>query len=144
MQKVAEDLFEGEAGDIVLIGGRSRETGAIVFPYPTGADRAHYERIRLQQEGTLWSWTVQRFPPKAPFNGPATPDAFRPFAVGYVELADQIIVESRLLCDDFAELRIGMPMRITSEAYRTDASGEPVFTYAFRPIALEKDRLDED
>jgi len=133
MHKVAQDLFDGEGEHIVLVGGRSRVTGEIVFPYPHGAESALYERIHLQRRGYLWSWTVQRFPPKPPYNGSADLASFRPYAVGYVELPDEIIVESRMVCDDFSQLAIGMPMVLTAEPYRADAAGEPVYTFAFRP-----------
>jgi uncharacterized OB-fold protein len=35
--------------------------------------------------GTLWTWTVQRFPPPSPPYVPPA-DGFRPFALGYVEV----------------------------------------------------------
>ncbi len=46
----------------------------------------------LPAEGTLWTWTVQRIPPKPPYRGA---DPFEPFAVGYVDLG-VVKVESPL------------------------------------------------
>jgi uncharacterized OB-fold protein len=59
---------------------------------------------------------------------------FQPYAVGYVELSGQVIVEARLDTNDFGSLHIGMPMCFTLLPYRRDADGSEVVTYAFRPI----------
>lgn len=108
-----------------LLGGRHRGTGQIVFPNPQGAAGDDFDAMPLHRTGTLWSFTVQRFAPKSPPY--AGPESFEPFAVGYVELADQIIVESRLDTTDFAALRIGMAVEFTLVPF-----GDRV-TFAFRP-----------
>lgn len=128
---VAPGLVRGEGAAARLLGGRG-EDGRIVFPMPTGPEADRFEECVLADEGTLWSFTVQRFPPKTPYDGPSDAD-FQPYAVGYVELAGQVIVEARLDTMDFARLKIGMPMRLTLLPYRTG-----VLTYAFRPIDQEK------
>ena len=86
-QPIAPDLIEADAGSTTLFGGRHRETGKIVFPMPAGSEAAKYERVPLKGEGTLWSFTVQRFRPKSPPYAGADDDrSFRPYALGYVEL----------------------------------------------------------
>ena len=135
MRLIAENVIEDGPSGLALFGGKSKATGEIVFPPPVGAERERYERVRLQSEGTLWSYTVQRFPPKnPPFIGPNAPDNFEPFAVGYVELEDEIIVETRLSVADFDDLKVGMPMRLTTVKFAEDESGGPLHTYAFEPI----------
>jgi uncharacterized OB-fold protein len=129
---VAEGLFVQGEGGPRLIGGRRRD-GRIVFPMPTGSGAQDCEAVELSPEGRLWSYTVQRFRPKPPFNGPGDDRSFQPYAVGYVELPGEVIVESRLAVDDFATLVIGMPMRLVTEVFRQDADGGDVLTYAFRP-----------
>ncbi|WP_428310511.1 Zn-ribbon domain-containing OB-fold protein [Hydrocarboniphaga sp.] len=114
-----------------LRGGRHRETGRIVFPIPLGAEAALYEPVTLADRGTLWSWTVQRFRPKSPPY--AGPEQFVPYAVGYIELAGQLIVESRLEGVDFDRLQIGAPMELAVVAFSTAADGAPLLTYAFIP-----------
>lgn len=131
---VAENLFRGEGGGARLLAGRRRADGRLRFPFPHGADQDDYELIELSPEGTLWSYTVQRFRPKTPFNGDGDERDFKPYGVGYVELPGELIVEARLVADDLTSLTIGEPMRITTEAYRTDEGGEPVLTYAFTPV----------
>ena len=52
------------------------------------------EDVELATRGTLWTWTVQAFPPKAPpYLGPVGDD-FVPYGVGYVELPGQLRVEA--------------------------------------------------
>ena len=61
-------------------------------------------------EGTVWTWTVQRFPPKSPPYEPP-PEGFSPFAVGYVELAGGERIEAVLDVDP-ASVHIGMRVRV--------------------------------
>lgn len=130
---VSEGLFT-EGDPPRLIGGRRRSDGKIVFPAPNGPEAQQYERIELSPRGTLWSFTVQRFRPKSPpYTGDDDERSFKPFAIGYVELPGEVIVESRLVADDFATLRIGQPMSMTLTPFATDPDGTKVLTYAFKP-----------
>lgn len=127
---IAENLFE-EGFAPRLIGGRHRESGRHVFPFPVGMEAADYDRVPLEPAGRLWSWTIQRFRPKSPpYAGPET---FEPFAVGYVELAGQVIVETRLTNVAFDALTIGAPFRTVLIPFGEDADGTAVLTYAFEP-----------
>jgi uncharacterized OB-fold protein len=130
---VAEGLVRGEGAAARLLGGRRRSDGRIVFPLPRGDAADAYETVELPSRGTLWSFTVQRFRPKPPYEGPGDDRAFAPYAVGYVELPGAIIVESRLETERFERLRIGMPMAFTLQTFRTDPDGQDVLTYAFKP-----------
>jgi uncharacterized OB-fold protein len=116
-----------------LIGGRDRETGRIVFPMPTGGEAERFDPVPLSREGTIWSWTVQRFPPKAPPY--AGPEQFEPFALAYVELPGEVIVESRLVGFAFDALACGLPVRLTTIPFVEAADGTMLTTYAFEPTA---------
>jgi uncharacterized OB-fold protein len=134
VRAVAEGLLTGEGPALRLLGGRRKSDGAIVFPLPRGAEAQNFDAVALPNRGTLWSFTVQRFRPKPPFNGDGDDRNFQPYAVGYVALPDAVIVESRLVTDDFANLKIGMPMELTLDPYRHDADGSQIVTYAFRTV----------
>ena len=67
----------------------------------------------LPAVGTLWTWTVQRFPPKSPPFVPP-PGGFAPFAVGYVELDGGARIEAVLDVDP-ASVHIGMTLRVAQE-----------------------------
>ncbi|WP_448577600.1 Zn-ribbon domain-containing OB-fold protein [Thermaurantiacus sp.] len=121
---IADGLFVG-GPEPALIGGRERASGRIVFPCP--ADPERYEPVRLPCEGRIWSWTVQRFPPKSP---PylAAEEPFQPFALAYVELPGATIVEARLEGFRFEELKIGIPCRLVLVPFAGRTS------FAFAPI----------
>lgn len=110
-----------------LIAGRDSRTSRLTFPWRPGKDQ-----VAVASEGLLWSWTVQRFRPKSPPY--AGPEAFEPFAVGYVAFADQLIVEGRLANVDFDAISIGMPMRTIVVPFATEADGSVITTYAFEPV----------
>ena len=128
MRPIAEGLFTDEQPPR-LIGGRDRATGRIVFPCPPG-DR--FDAVPLQREGTVWSFTIQRFRPKSPPY--AGPEAFQPFPVAYVELPGETIVEARLTGVDFDAIRIGMRVALTQVAL-DPAAADPVAIPAFQPLA---------
>ena len=116
-----------------LIGGRDRETGRIIFPMPVGGDAERFDPVPLSRDGMIWSWTVQRFAPKAPpYAGPAS---FEPFAMGYVELPGEVIVESRLTGFDFADLACGLPVTLTTIPFGATLDGTTLTTFAFGPAA---------
>jgi uncharacterized OB-fold protein len=109
-----------------LIGGRHRASGQVSFPSPRDAEA--FEPVELPAAGTLWSFTVQRHAPKAPYRG-STP--FVPFAIGYVELPSALIVESPLVGIEFDALRIGLPVELTSFPLYHDEDGTDVLMFAF-------------
>ncbi len=88
----------------------------------------------LPGRGTLWTWTIQRFMPKTPYNSGETPETFKPFGVGYVELPGGVRVEGRLTEGDPGKLRIGMAMDVVFETFRVDDNGNEVVGFFFRPV----------
>jgi hypothetical protein len=126
MRVIAEGLVTEDTPPR-LIGGRERDSGRVVFPCPPG-DR--YEPVALSRTGTLWSYTIQRYRPKSPPY--AGPEAFRPWAVAYVELPGEVIVESRLTDVAFEDIRIGMPLELTMIPLDPEAA-DSVLIPAFRP-----------
>ncbi len=126
MRAIDPGLFTEESQPR-LVGGQSRATGRIVFPRPPGKD---YEPHPLAREGSLWSYTIQRYRPKSPPY--AGPEAFEPWALGYVELPGETIVETRLANVAFEDIRIGMELELTFIPLDPDAA-EPVMIHAFQP-----------
>ncbi len=131
---LAEGLYRVVDGAPRLLGGRRKSDGKYAFPLPQGGEAALYDPVELASEGTLWSYTVQRFRPKTPYAGPDAA-AFQPYAVGYVELPGQIIVESHIATDDFNALKIGLPVRLTLIPFRQDPDGTQVMIYGFEAAA---------
>jgi uncharacterized OB-fold protein len=132
-QLVAANLFDVDGDDAVLIGGKCEDCGNVAFPFPTGCARCTSTSIvehRLATEGDLWTYTIQAFRPKPPYDGPAE---FEPFGLGYLNLGGEVLVEGWLTVADLDAITIGMPMRTVTQAYKTDANGDAVLTYAFAP-----------
>jgi uncharacterized OB-fold protein len=122
-----------------LLGSRCTQCGTHTFPPQDGCPRCtgtSMEQVELATRGTLWTWTVQGFPPKSPpYAGNDDPATFEAFGVGYVELPGQVKVEARLTESDPAKLRIGMEMELAIVPLAVDSDGNTVVTYAFRPVA---------
>lgn len=133
---VAEGIFTGLPDDPRLIGSRCSSCGMVTFPVqescPRCASTGMAEHV-LPRRGRLWAWTTQEFaPPSPPYLGP-TGDAFEPFGVGYVQLGDEVKVETRLTGSSAP--RIGMEMELVLVPFRTDDDGNEVVTFAFRPVS---------
>jgi len=134
---VADGIFTWPSDEPELIGSRCADCGIVTFPTqdscPCCAATAMVEH-RLPRRGRLWAWTTQEFPPPSPpYAGPNGGD-FAPFGVGYVELADEVKVESRLTVADHDALRAGMEMELVLVPFHTNHDGDEVVTFAFRPV----------
>ncbi len=123
---LAPDLF-ASLDPIALAGSRCDACGTVQFP--AAGQCAHCAQddpqpITLPSVGTIWTWTIQRFPPKLPYEPPQA--GFSAFAVGYVDLGE-VLVES-ILDVDLKRIEIGMSVRL---ARRPLDDGDAPFTFAF-------------
>ncbi|MET9683330.1 Zn-ribbon domain-containing OB-fold protein [Streptomyces coeruleorubidus] len=136
---IDESLFDGEfgggsdAGDPPrLVGARCSACGTVVFPRqgscPRCPDGEMSARV-LPVSGRVWSWTLQAFPPKPPYRTPI--GGHRAYHVGYVDLGE-VLVEARLAVPR-AEIRIGLPVRLTTVTAYQEEDGTEVLTFAFAP-----------
>jgi uncharacterized OB-fold protein len=134
---VADGVFTFPAAEPQLIGSRCRACGIVTFPAQDSCPRCASTEMAehlLPRRGRLWAWTTQDFPPPSPpYLGPSGSD-FVPFGVGYVELPGEVKVEARLTTADPAVLTPGLEMELTLVPFRTDADGNEVVTFAFRPV----------
>jgi uncharacterized OB-fold protein len=135
---VAEGLFTWPDKQPRLIGSRHPGTGAVSFP---AADPgAGEDPVLLSRVGTLFTWTTQEFvPPSPPYAADTDAASFRPYAVGYVELPEGILVEGRLTESDPERLAIGQEMELVVIPFRVapglDGAGErEIVTFAFAPV----------
>ena len=130
---LADGLFTWPSDDPQLIGSRCTACGATTFPQQASCPRcagADMAPRPLPRSGTLWTFTVQGFRPKAPYVGP---EPFEPYGVGYVELPGELLVEARLTERDPALLPIGGAMELVIVPFGADEAGEDLVTFAFRP-----------
>jgi len=130
---VAQGLFTWPAEEPRLIA--SERDGVLSFPARAG-EKQHL----LGRTGRLWAFTTQRFrPPSPPYDGNDTDETFRPYAIGYVELPGELLVQARLTEADPAKLCIGQRMELRIVPYTVRDDGTEVLTYAFAPA--EGDQL---
>lgn len=136
---VSEGVFTWPSDEPHLLGSRCVSCGNHMFPRQSGCPKCTGETtedVELGRRGTLWTWTVQGFPPKAPpYAGDDNPKTFKPFGVGYVELPGQVKVEARLTEADPEKLKIGMEMEMVIIPLATDDNGNEIVTFAFAPVA---------
>ena len=138
---ITEGLFRVADGLVRLIGSQCARCGTVAFPRQASCPKctsAEVSERLLARRGTLWSWTIQYFPPKSPPYAVADPGAFEPYGVGYVELPGEVRVEARLTEADPGRLRIGLPMELTLVP-APGGGTRGVVTYAFRPVTEEPD-----
>ncbi len=134
---IDESLFAWPDPEPALKASRCAQCGEVSFPRQASCPACASDRtdeIPLSRRGTLWTWTVQRFPPPSPpYAGPRGSD-FEPFGVGYVELPEGVRVEARLTENDPEKLRIGMEMELVIEKFDETADGVERMAFAFRPV----------
>jgi uncharacterized OB-fold protein len=128
---VAEGLFTWPSDKPCLIA--SRRDGELSFPARPGE-----EQVLLSRRGKLWGFTTQQFrPPSPPYDGNDTSETFEPYALGYVELPGELLVQTRFTEPDPNLLRIGQEMELRIVPYTTRPDGTEVLTYAFAPVDEE-------
>ena len=124
LQPIAPKLWT-EGPEPQLLGAKDIN-GKILFPIPDGEIADSLEIIKLSRTGTLWSYTQQAFKPKPPYDGP---EEFEPFLVGFIELPNEIIVESHIVETSLEQLKLGMPMELVITAFDEARS-----MFAFKPV----------
>ena len=134
---INESVLELTSDGPRLKGMRCRTCGNHVFPYQSGCPKctgSDVEPVMLGTHGTLWAWTIQGFPPKAPpYLGETDPKKFKAYGVGYVELPGEVKVEARLTEADPTRLQSGMEMDLTLVPLCKDENGNDIVTFAFTP-----------
>ena len=86
---IDEGLFTWPAVQPALLGSRCNDCGRVAFPAQGSCACCCSTDVTVEElprRGTPWTWTIQRFMPKTPYNSGETPETFTPYGVGYVEL----------------------------------------------------------
>lgn len=143
---ISERIFDWPADELVLKASKCTECGNHMFPTQDSCMRCANvgtQEVPLATSGTLWSWTIQGFPPKDPYIGVRDPKLFEPYGVGYLDLDGQLKLEGRLTVSDPAQIEIGMRMNIVPIVLASDEDGTDVVTFAFEP-APDSPRSDQE
>lgn len=129
-----EGLFTWPAAKPQLLGSRCNQCGEATFPAQHDCRNCGSRDttvVELGDQGILWTWTIQTFMPKEPYRSDETPETFRPYGVGYVEMPGGVRVEARLQANSPDQLKIGMPMQLDIIPFRTDENGDQKMTFSF-------------
>ena len=127
-------LFSWPSKNPELLGSRCLKCGEYAFPSQDSCRACGSEQteiVGLGHSGTLWTWTVQSFMPKSPYLTDETPETFRPYGVGYVELPCGLKVESRLRENSPDSLAIGLDMKLEIIPVRRNDEGTQLMTFQF-------------
>jgi hypothetical protein len=137
---VAEGLFvETDAGPR-LLGSRCATCGTPYFPKvaicrnpscaPTGSGGA-IEDAEFGPKGTLWSYTIQYYPPPPPAK---YDEPYVPYALGLIDMDEGVRVLARISTDDVTNVVAGRPVELVVEKLYTAADGNDVMTWKFREV----------
>lgn len=135
---IAEGLFTWPAEKPALLGSRCQSCAIATFPCAEACLACGSQDMQVEElpgRGTLWTWTVQQFMPKTPYNSGETPETFKPYGVGYVELPGGVRVEGRLTEGDPEKIHIGMEMEVVFDTFRVEENGDEVVNFFFQPVA---------
>jgi len=133
---IDDGIMRGSPDDLRLVGGECTACDLVSFPRADGCSRCGSQDVverELARRGTVWTWTTQGFLPKRPYTGQETTEDFTPWTIAYVELADGVRVESRVLVDQPESLHMGQEVELVSAPHRVEDDGTQVLMFAFRP-----------
>lgn len=134
LKSLGENIYKSDRDRVVLLASRERTTGKVTFPAMNCDQVDRDELIEISGVGRLWTYTVQRFKPKFPFDDGKADSEFIPYIVGYVSFEEyDLIVEGRIVNVDPSELKIGQEMSICSTVI-AKLQGHDIELYAFAPL----------
>ena len=132
----AEDVFTWPSDRPQLIGCRCPECQAVFFPAQSSCGQCGsvaIERHLLPTTGKIWAWTTQEFLPKAPYAGGETPETFKGFGVGVIDLEGEVRIESRLTESDPEKLKVGGKVELVIVPVRKEGDTQ-IVSFAFKPV----------
>ena len=131
---VAEGLFAETAEGPRLLGSRCVACGTPYFPTSPvcrnpGCDGGSMEDAAFGPSGTLWSYTIQYYPPPPPAK---YDEPYVPYALGIIDMADGLRVLARISTASVDDVRVGTPVELVIEKLYTSPDGSDVMTWKFR------------
>jgi hypothetical protein len=133
---VVEGLFAETADGPRLLGSRCASCGTPYFPKSPvcrnpGCDDGRIEDAAFGPRGTLWSYSVQHYPPPPPAK---YDEPYVPYALGLVDLAEGLRVLARISADDPHRVKVGSDVELVLEKLHSDGDGNDVITWKFRRV----------
>lgn len=127
-----EGLFTEGEGGARLLGSRCASCGTPYFPRTDrcrrpGCAGSAIEDAAFGPSGTLWSYSIQNYPPPPPAR---YDEPYTPYAVGVVDLEEGLRVVGRMT--DTAGLRVGAPVELLVAPLCHEDDGGELVTWMFR------------
>ena len=142
-QKPAIDgWFTTDAGDGEphLLGSRCTTCGTYFFPRADffcrnpACDGTAFDEVPLSNRGRVWSWTVNRYQPPAPYVSPAGAGGeFEPFGIAAVELAEEKMVVLGQVVPG-ADVAVGDEVELVVDTLFTDEDGTEQVVWKWSPV----------
>jgi len=131
---IIEGLFTWPSDKPQLIASRCKKCGTVSFPkaaFCANPDcekvRENVEEIKLSNRGKLWTWTIQKYAPPAPFRK----EPFEPYGIGMIDTKEGLRVLGILTTTD--NVKIGMPVEMTVGKLYEDNENEYI-TWMWKPV----------
>ena len=123
-----------------LLGTRCSACGSYFFPKETFRCRnPHCQsddlgEVELSPRGTIWSYTINHYPPPWPA---ISPEPFRPYAVAAVELSDErIVILGQVPRGSEELLALGSSAELVLDTLYEDGEAEYMM-WKWRPVKRE-------
>ena len=131
-----EGLFREVDGAAHLLGSRCASCKTPYFPksllcHNANCDDSKMEDAEYGPSGTLWSYSVQNYPPPPPA---ITPDPYEPYAVGVVDLDDGLRVAGRMTTTDPDRVKVGARVKVVLGPLGRDDEGTELVSWLFDPV----------
>lgn len=131
-----EGFFTWPSEQPALIASHCVSCGSYSFPAFSTCINPHcldkkVEQVTLSRKGKLWTYTIHHYQPPPPF---ISPEPFKPYGIGVVELPEGIKVLGMLTTIDPDALQVGADIELVVEALNTDAEGTAYLTWKFAPV----------
>ena len=133
---VAEGLFAETEDGPRLLGSRCRSCDTPYFPksavcHNPNCDESKMEDVQFGPKGTLWSYSVQYYPPPPPAK---YDEPYVPYALAMIDMPEGLRVLARVSTDDPEQVRVGADVELVLEKLYTNPEGDDVITWKFRQV----------
>ena len=133
---VVEGLFAETPDGPRLLGSRCVTCRTPSFPKSSVCRNpecasSQIEDAALDPRGTLWSFSVQHYPPPPPAK---YEEPYVPYALGLIDLPEGLRVLARISTSDVSAVAVGADVELVLEKLHTAADGSDVITWKFRQV----------
>ncbi len=133
---VAEGLFAETEDGPRLLGSRCRSCDTPYFPksavcHNPNCNESKMEDARFGPKGTLWSYSVQYYPPPPPAK---YDEPYVPYALALIDMPEGLRVLARVSTDDPEQVQVRADVELVLEKLYTNPEGDDVITWKFRQV----------